>query len=1136
MKRFFQFGILLLMSIVSLQAQTFPENNTVYRLINTVRENVVIAEDYGNNKLVCTTKGDSKAYSQLWLFQKSGEGWSMQNIFTGRYVQIESSNSKLYHTDLTPATFYVSRNNNFAEECYNILNQKNGNYGIHCETDYDVVPWYSASTKFDGSEWMYERVNITNEEISIARLQYEDFNNVLANKDSIYAIYKEFFTDESCSELKSEYLTMSDEDLEAAMNGCGSTLIGIAKKVKNNSWAAREKEFRVNSYGPYADIEYWAKKLKTKAYSWLNNPTGICANSGDILYIFVAEEPKDGATLELDVVKDNNHTGKRTKLKKGLNILTNIRDKQSLFIVYTADTRNKYTLADFDSIPIHIEGGYVNGYWDKDRHNDADWVDITRNHAKHPYIFIKGSHQLLFMKRDVMISSDVCPNTITDAIGWWDKMIEWEQSIMGLEEYRPSRYNNKPLAVSTSDGFMSAGYYTTNFTESSLHDIMSIKDIMEESGHCWGPAHENGHVHQEAIDMISCTESSNNLFSNIVLFNLGKFATWGLGVADCAQSFEEGLAWPFQNIGLQMRLYFQLYLYYHVAGNDPQFYPKLFKLLRDDPMKKLGNNQDNYGQYDLLHFAEKCCEASGHNLTSFFEAYGFFVPMSRVSIDMYGTWILSSTKRSIDNAKKEMAKYPQGPAIQFIEDRAAYMKRTDGGEGYKLEFTLGQYGEIGQYTAYLPDSLGVIANGYKYTKVGGKVKISGGKGAVGFKIYDTDSNLLTFATTHTIMLSDKNSIKDVRVVAVSANGTEVDVISKANGSEAEQLEELKDVLEGSKDVLKYKDSGNKYVGFFYETVLLKLEELVAEAQTALDNSDQSVHTYGEWAKLLADEITNIYSQEDTRVKIHSGNSYELSNAEYTGYIMYNDNGKITSKRSGMSTKFKSFTFTSTGKENEYYLSNTGAYIDHIGVSSQATAKSTAKNKAIKFIVGEYSKLGIAKYYIHQTGEERHALHSASNHHVVGWDYNVNPSLWYLVATNQVKEKADEKSLKVLISEATSIYDLIVDTTVTDKITFVENIEVISNTLAADVEAMMSLVSESNDAIGKKYYNFYPKLIESLTAAISTVRAGYSTGTGINGVYIDGKESRIYDINGRKVDEVTSSGLYIVDGKKVFINK
>ena len=90
-----------------------------------------------------------------------------------------------------------------------------------------------------------------------------------------------------------------------------------------------------------------------------------------------------------------------------------------------ADTRKDYVLADFDSIPIHIEGGYVNGYWDKSRHNDEDWVDITRNHAKHKYMFVKGDHEAFFMEREYMIADDCCPDAISDAIGWWDSLVVW---------------------------------------------------------------------------------------------------------------------------------------------------------------------------------------------------------------------------------------------------------------------------------------------------------------------------------------------------------------------------------------------------------------------------------------------------------------------------------------------------------------------------------------------------------------------------------------------------------------------------------------------------------------------------------------------------------------------------------------
>ena len=71
-----------------------------------------------------------------------------------------------------------------------------------------------------------------------------------------------------------EYKTMSDDELASAMSGCSSSLIDIAKKIKNSSWGNREKEFRVHTYEPYSNPEHWAEILNTKIYSWLSNPTG----------------------------------------------------------------------------------------------------------------------------------------------------------------------------------------------------------------------------------------------------------------------------------------------------------------------------------------------------------------------------------------------------------------------------------------------------------------------------------------------------------------------------------------------------------------------------------------------------------------------------------------------------------------------------------------------------------------------------------------------------------------------------------------------------------------------------------------------------------------------------------------------
>ena len=135
-----------------------------------------------------------------------------------------------------------------------------------------------------------------------------------------------------------------------------------------------------------------------------------------------------------------------------------------------------------------------------------------------------------------------------------------------------------------------------------------------------------------------------------------------------------------------------------------------------------------------------------------------------------------------------------------------------------------------------------------------------------------------------------------------------------------------------------------------------------------------------------------------------------------------------------------------------------------------------------------------------------------------------------------KEKADLNSVKALIAEATSIYDLIVDTTATEAITFNEGIEVVSATLAADVETMIAIASRAQVAVDNKNYEKCPAFIDELTAIIATVNAGYTVSTGISGVVVDESDAVIYDARGRRVKRITSAGVYIVNGKKMYIEK
>ena len=139
MKHLFYTTIILFAAVLSLHAQIVPEENAVYRLVNAGRTNAVMTEDITAHNIYCTDKGGDESYNQLWQFKKNGEAWNIQNVNTGYYVQNQSTVYALFTTATTAKNFYVSENSKVSGK-YNIVNTKGGNFGMHCDAAYDVVP------------------------------------------------------------------------------------------------------------------------------------------------------------------------------------------------------------------------------------------------------------------------------------------------------------------------------------------------------------------------------------------------------------------------------------------------------------------------------------------------------------------------------------------------------------------------------------------------------------------------------------------------------------------------------------------------------------------------------------------------------------------------------------------------------------------------------------------------------------------------------------------------------------------------------------------------------------------------------------------------------------------------------------
>ena len=1091
MRKSYQYLLFTLFSItlgLQMQAQSITSGN-VYRILNP-NYSVAISEDFMSHNLLCSKEGDSTRYDQMWIFTQSGTAYTIQNVYTGRYIQNQSSLYTAFNTSTTASTMVVVENSALAGY-FNIKGTANSGTCMHCNSSYTVVPWYPTTSTLSASEWLFKEVTVTPEQIAAAREDYKEKQNLTDNIGTYNSLITNFFTDASCSQLQSSYAAMSDADLTEAMKALPQVIINVALKIKNNTWGHREQEFRIHSYGAYSNADSWAGILHTNPYSPINNPTGIVTNYGDILYVFVGADTPADATLSIMGCTGTNFSGTSTTLKKGLNIIPCTQDDAMMYINYTANTTGTKVIADFPTIPIHIESGSVYGYFDKSRHTDADWVDISQNLCKRTIIDVKGDRVLYHFHRSYVISA--CPSTIRDAIGWWDKLLDWEHHLMGIDNICPSKFNNLMLCISGSGSYMYATSYHTYYQYETLASILPWSQVYNSSGGCWGPAHEIGHMNQGAINMIACTEVSNNLFSNMAVFNIGKYTTRGQSVNYCANEFRNNT--PFVKRGdvfSMTRMYYQLFLYFHAAQRDTLFYPKLFEALRNDP---LVHNSSASGVQDQLKFAEKCCEVSQTDLSEFFEAWGFFVPMDNLYAGDYSMYYVTLTQSQIDASKAKMHKYAKKAGnIMFIEDRAAKSKRTDGVEGYRMDFesgvAVGTMGDFGQWAEYMSDT--AVAKGYSYTQAGTTLTIKGGTGAVGFKVHDSDGNLISFSNTRTLILPQSALSKQLTVLAAQANGEDVEITSSSNGTEEEQLAALTAAIAAVSPYLAVSDATGKKAGYYYDWALASLKAVYDSAVIAKTNADQTVRTYGQWSDLINSEIQNLLTLTNIKVPIKEKNYYSLVNASYKSYSLCLS-GTSLACNTNTTVKTvdprKKWEFIPTGKTNEYYIRNKGGnYITSIDKSVTGKAASAEVSAAMPFMVIDN---GDGTFYLQGNSESYKCLHCDAGKNLVGWDSGNTASHWYLSVTENNSLTYELAALDSLINLSGTILNEVTDTTAITQgnITLYSNVVAKTPTFAADINNLYTTRLAGMAAYGK--LNDYSTVLNNLETAIAAVQGQYN---------------------------------------------
>lgn len=758
------------------------EDGAYYRIISYY--GLVVT---GGSDLTAKEK-DADNYYQYWQVTKSGNGWLIQDVVSQKYVQHQTTTSAPFREGNTKVVFNINRVNDEWDYRWTIFYGTESK-GFHDASSqgHNVVLW---STTAAASEWHFEKVELSEEEIANVRGGQAAFDELVANKTKLQTALDNFFDDKACLTLKEELRGLSDEEIAThpSWETLNNDMKAMVLKVKNNTWqkytsstgyeADYERFFRAADYKIYSNCDQMGNAdnfTMGNAFGRLSGPTGIVADAGDIIYVYVGSSPKTYTSLQLeavgtDGVAGNHSSGETTTLKAGLNLFR-FSEQKMIYILHQLNNTSKY-LADYPDITIHIEGGKLNGYWDATRGmTNDDWKLLQEKLLKAgPFLNLKTEHLVFQMDTELVTAAE--PNEMEGLMHIWNTICANEERYMGVEDFE-GRFNNIWNCFSGASSYMHATTRGTWYTESTISTIMNYKKMSTSAGNLWGPSHEMGHNHQGSINVIGTTESSNNLFSNINTFESGILNSRRYYPSQNFDYMLTATPWLERNIWMTTGMFFQLYLYFHVQHHDDNFYPNLFRKMRKSPINKWsgpgGTGPTSYGKDDYLHLAKMICDVAQADLSEFFEAYGMFIPVNMCPVGDYANYTVTTTQAHIDAAKKYMQKYEKKLGnIMFIDDRIIKKKADKenifgcvaASDGYKrandeypyLMASASSAYVGGDYESFTADAEPVTDDWYKLNSTGKTITFQGTKNYAGHKFYDADGNLVWATNKRTATL------------------------------------------------------------------------------------------------------------------------------------------------------------------------------------------------------------------------------------------------------------------------------------------------------------------------------------------------------------------------------------------------
>lgn len=1009
-----------------------PTSGKVYRFRNNSMTDYYLDANGTAGDVKAKTLDDA-VYNQSWYVTTASSGvYYIRSLQTGYYLSSPTTTYAHWTAIKTPDNTCKFK---FAEDSYGLKIRRSDLTGdsqyLHCDASHNLVLWYANSGSI-ASYWTPVEVSMTSAQITAALNAADAVNNAVNNKTTYANALSQLFSDNACTILK-----VSNPESTTAYSQLPAELKTMVTKVRTGNWSEstggwdsqHAKRFRVQSYKPYSRGSEGAQMLSMIPFTNMNNPTGIITTGHQSLYVMVDTEPATGSTLYITPVPDGdlyNSWDSGTQLHAGLNIIPTHSKCDTYYIYYTVETyntstnRKSYSLANFPAIKIHIEGGEVNGFFQLGTDSNADWT-YYRTRAKHTMFPLLGRFVNLNMhfnktqtvKDGETITADglkdVCGDQadVNAIVQGWDNMCLVERLLAGLQPDADTRlthamglferppsinyhdyFNNKIMAVTGAGNiYMNSGNWRTQYNVYTMSGI--LYGVLWSGDGLWGPAHEFGHAMQDPMNIHGTTEVSNNIFSNVAVYCNGKYTSRADYPSNHRQQFLNNTLYLDREAWGMTRMFWQLFLYYHVAGHNRQFYPLLLELLRNDPLNHDGDINE---RYDMLHFAKKCCIASGDDLTEFFRSWGFFVPFDRTLTD-YTTHRCYLTQSDINAVISEISalRLPKNTAILFIDDRPGSDRMS------YPSFNKLMCGNFGGLDAYLNPK----ASNAGYYIDGTSITITGNPGA-GMAIYDTAGNLLDFTNNREFTVSDALAAK---IKAGTAIVKAVD--GNNNVTTMSQTENPQNLYTLIDQVLRLVDEEEKTVGMYSGTATYELRRAYADKSLPLNE-----------LRALYDGVVN---NPDAVIKLRPGKPHHLTNRAYSTRSLGLDASKqLIAVATDMEAMEQTWTPIDLGN-GKYALKN-NAESRYAGAVTRSTIVQLTTTETPYTI----ERAGNDDNYVYMSlsynGNSTTALHSADtrNYSVVGWDASANPSQWIIQYMGEDMEDTGIEELREWVEKTNEL--------------------------------------------------------------------------------------------------------------------